>query len=211
MSGYQGTSTRGDITEALRALVEAEVNDRHTAARGKIVAYNAAKQTATVKPLMKVKVGDKDYEAPELMEVPVRQPKGGGMAIHMPIKAGDEVDLTFYSRPLDAAHNSGESTSQNAGRRNDISDAVATPAGSGEKSAKAMPTDGMHIGLSDGSAGLKVKPDGTFDMKGKGDSLMSIIEDLAKAFRDHTNLTAPLDQQAGIQAIISRIQTIKAS
>lgn len=213
MAGYSGTATRGDLTEALRAMIEAEVNDRQTAARGKIVSYDPAKQVATIKPLMKVKIGQKDYEAPDLLEVPVRQPRGGGAAVHVPLKPGDEVSLVAMSRPLDKAQTDGEVTHAGNGRRQDISDFEAWPAGSSDKKPlKNMPTDGIHIGPEDASkGGLKIKDDGSFELSKGGDSLLSVLRDFLKSYQNHTNLGAPNDMAGEAAALIARLDKMKAT
>jgi hypothetical protein len=211
MAGYQGTSTRNDMHEALAAMVEAERRDMHVAARGRVISYDPATQTAKVKPLIKQRFGDEVLDAPDLESVPVRQPRGGGLAIHAPIKAGDEVDLHFASRSLDDYQTDGESIDGAPARMNNLSDAFAVPAGSSDKTKLTnMPADKFHLGKEDGSAGLQIDPaTGKFDFVNGGDSILAVMKDFLTLFKAHTNLGAPLDQIAAADALLSRLDNLK--
>lgn len=213
MAGYQGSSTRGSLVEAIAALVESERRAVLTSARGKIVSYDVATQTATIKPLLKVKIGDQDLEAPNLESVPVRQPRGGGYALHAPVKAGDEVDLNFASRSLDKPQNDSEASDAGAGRMHHLSDAVAYPSGSSEKTKMTgLPSDRMHVGTDDGKGGLQVKPDGTLDLKSGDESLIDMLKEFLDIFKTHTHNGVPPDPPvvAAIEALKTRLDSIQA-
>jgi phage baseplate assembly protein gpV len=83
-----------------------------TSAPGKVVSYNAAKQTVSVQLAVKsfVKKPDGSQEAvdiPVLEDVPVQFPGGGGQTMTFPVKPGDEVLVTFSSRSPDSWQQSG--------------------------------------------------------------------------------------------------------
>lgn len=142
----------------------------------------------------------------------MRQPRGGGFAFHAPIKAGDQVDLIFYSRPLGQSHTDGEGSDHAPGRMNDISDAVAFPGGSGDTNRMSgLPNDRMHFGTENGQAGMQIKPDGTLDIVKGGDSVLAIMKDFVTLFMNHHNLGAPLDEAAEASAILTRINQMKAT
>ncbi len=214
MSGYQGTATRTDPIEALRSLIESERRDMHTTLVGEVVSYDAKRQKATVKPRLKQKIGDKTVEAPNLEEVPVQHPRAGGLILHKPLKKGDEVKLSFLSRSMDQSGDDGSAIDQHPGRMHDLSDAIATPtAYSKPKELPNLPADRMHIGKEDGSAGLQMKPDGTFDYVKDGDTLWTVIVDFLKAYKAHTHAGVPMDPPhiAKAQELIERAEKMKAS
>jgi hypothetical protein len=213
MAGHQGSSTRGQLVEAISAVVDAERADTLTMVRGRVVSYDPATQKAVVKPLLKRKVGDAVLDAPDLQEVPVRQPRGGGYATHAPIKAGDEVDLHFASRSLDPYQTDGEAIDAAPGRMHHLSDAVAYPAGSSDKTKMTgLPTDRLHVGTDDGRGGLQVKPDGTLDLKSGDESLLDIWKEMLDLFKQHTHMGVPVDAPfvAAADALKARITSIQA-
>lgn len=217
MAGHQGSSTRGHFVEALDAAGDAQRRDMLTMIRGKVVSYDTATQKGTVKPLLKMKVGDTEIEAPDLVEVPFRQPRGGGFAIHAPVQAGDEVDLHFSSRALDPAQADGSSQSGAPGRMNQISDAVAYPSGSNDKTAmKDIPSDRMHVGTDNGKSGLQVTKAGKVDVKGTGEggdeSLLDIWKEMLTLFKQHTHNGVAMDPQwqEAAENLKSRITAIQA-
>jgi hypothetical protein len=234
MAGYQGTSTRRDDIEAFASGSESDRRDLVTSVKGVIVTYDAASQTATVKPAYRQKIGGKMMDAPDLIKVPVQHPRGGGYAIHMPVKPGNAVTLTAMMRPLDGWQADGSAHDGAPGLMHDWSNMVAVPGG--EPDTKPLPaavTGGYWGGSEDGKKGVSVEdggkvalrggpggtdklvitPTGKVDLKGEnGDGLMAIIRDLATIYRDHVNATQPMDAPdiLAANAIIARIDAIKS-
>lgn len=233
MAGYQGTSTRRSGVEALFAAIESERREINTTLDGTIVSYDRATQRAVIKPKLERKFGDKTLQAPDLKEIKVAMPGGGGYGLHYDLKAGDPVTLHVRQRSVDKSQTEGGNTDNAPGRMNDLSDAMAYPGG-GEDAKKMdnMPADGVHVGSADGKKGfqvrgdgslaivggsdggdkLKVTPDGKVDLTAGGESLFQILQDFVTLFRDHLNLAAPLDpgDVAAADAILTRINSIKA-
>lgn len=71
---------------------------------GEIVSFDAAKQTATIKPLYKPKFNGKPVDMPELLEVPVRFTRMGGFVITTPVKPGNRVTLRPQMRSSENYH-----------------------------------------------------------------------------------------------------------
>ena len=213
MAGNQGTATRNDPHEALASVIEAERRDMHTTAVGEVVSYNPATQRAVIKPRLKQKFGDTVLDAPELQDVPVSHPRGGGMVMHAPLKAGDEVTLQFMQRSMDGAAEDGGAMDGFPGRMNSLSDAVATPASYSKGAAlSGMPADKAHIGSQDGKSGLQVDPaTGKLDIVMNGDSFMAVLVDALNIIKSHKNNGAPMDagDQAALQAVIDRATAIR--
>lgn len=213
MAGHQGTSTRRDPNEFLAALNESERADIYTNGKGIVVSYDPKTQTAEIQPKLSMVIGGETVRAPTLQSVPISHPRAGGVMMHVPLKAGDEVDLDYSHRPLDEAVEDGKDQVANrAGRMHSLSDATARPAAHSKgKQLANLPADRMHFGSEDGKSGLQIKEDGSFDLVRNGDSLWKVIEDLATAFRDHMNNNTPNDKKAEAQAILDRVAKIKAT
>lgn len=214
MSGYQGTGTRNDPMEALRAIIEAERREMHTTLVGEIVSYDAKRQRATIKPRLKQKIGDETVEAPNLEEVPVQHPRAGGIIFHKPPEKGDEVKLSFVSRSTDQSGDDGSAIDNHPGRMHDLSDAIATLGASTKpKELPNLPADRVHFGTEDGKSGLQMKKDGSWDHVKGGDTLWSLIIDYLKAYKAHTHGGVPMDAPhiAKADELIERAKKMKAS
>lgn len=101
-----------DPEEQIRAAIEQHMSRTWTSAMGRVVSYDAAKQTAsiqlTVKSFVKGEDGKrKAIDIPVLQDVPVQFPGSGGQTMTFPVKAGDEVMVNFMSRASDAQQQSG--------------------------------------------------------------------------------------------------------
>lgn len=178
MAGYQGTSSRRDHLEALSAFVESERRDILTTARGTIVSYDPATQLAKVKPLLSGKFGDKVLEAPDLVDVRIHHPRGGGHSSHFPMKEGDHVTLHFYYRNHDQTDTDDTAAEWHPGRMHDLSDVVATPGNGGEaKKMDGMASDHAHFGSDDGKRGFKHYDDGRMVMAHEGGATVEISAD----------------------------------
>lgn len=231
MAGHQGTSTRNQPMESLAGAIEAERRAMLTTLHGKVVSYDAKRQKATIKPSLTHSIDGETIQAPDLLEVPVAHPRGGGTILHTRLKAGDEVLLHVAARALDDPVEGGQAASSHPGRMHNISDAIAVPA-SISKSAElaSMPTDGEHFGSTDGKRGMRINDDGStvlhggadggqkfkidasgkLDLQNGGESLMAIMRDLTTAFRDHLNAAAPMDAMSisTANAILARLNNL---
>lgn len=69
----------------------------------KVVSYDATKQTVNVIPLHKERYDGTNagMELPQLDEVPVIFPSGGGALMSFPVKPNDIVTIMFHQRSLD--------------------------------------------------------------------------------------------------------------
>lgn len=101
-----------DDEEMIRSAIDQAMTRMWTSAPGRVVSYNAAKQTASIQVTVKsfVKQPDgtqKAVDLPILEEVPVQFPGAGGQTMTFPVKPGDECVITFMSRAADAQQQSG--------------------------------------------------------------------------------------------------------
>lgn len=101
-----------DPEENLRAAIEQHMARMWTSAMGRVVSYDAAKQTGSVQLTVKSFVKDengkqKAVDMPILQDVPVQFPGSGGQTLTFPVAVGDEVMVQFLSRASDAQQQSG--------------------------------------------------------------------------------------------------------
>jgi hypothetical protein len=98
---------------------------------GIISDFDPITQTATVQPALREKINtDGTYNwinLPLLLDVPICLPRGGGYAITVPIKPGDECLVIFNDMCIDAWFSNGDIQNQIEKRRHDLSDAVCIP------------------------------------------------------------------------------------
>lgn len=133
-----------DEEETYRSMVDDIKASIHTALTGTVTAFNPATMTVDVQPATKSAIRQPDGSVklipyPLLTGVPVSFPGGGGATLTFPIKAGDEVLVTFASRSTDAWSQSGGEQNPMDARTQDLSDGIAHV---GVRSSGKLPTGG---------------------------------------------------------------------
>lgn len=184
-----------EIVERALASGAANVN---TSMPGVVVSYDAATQTATVRPCLKRVLFSEDdeqvaEEIPPIENVPVSFPGGAGFTIHFPLAAGDTGDLIFSQ----ASHNEWQATG-NVSAPGDLKPhnlgAAKFYPGLRHRKNTAPDTD-VSIGLP---GGLRIHFGGTVNIGGgsdfvamaaKVDARLTALETHANA---HTHATAAL-------------------
>lgn len=105
-TGLIGKTTNLD-REVVGQQIQASREDLWGEIPGKIVAFDAANQTATIQPLYRPRFNGKPIDMPELLEVPVRFPRAGGVLITHPVKKDDVVTLRPMMRNTEKWHTEG--------------------------------------------------------------------------------------------------------
>lgn len=146
-----------DFREMIQAATDAQQAKIMTALPIKFEEYDAKKQTAKVKPLVKTTIMKPDgktekKEYPTLEDTPVYFPSGGredqgqsgqgggpvsagqggsqakkGFMMTYPIKKGDEGIAIFSARTIDHWHDKGDVQEQGTARMHDLADAMILP------------------------------------------------------------------------------------
>lgn len=128
---------------------------------GEVVSFDAATQTATIKPLYRPRFNGKPIDMPELLEVPMRFPRSGGFTITHPVKAGDKVTLRPQMRSSEnyLTEDDGEASDD---RSFNISDMEAHLAGgeSLNQPISDFSTSGMQIRGESGWPRIELNDDG---------------------------------------------------
>lgn len=182
--GYRGKTTNL-AREGVAVQAAAESESKLGEIPGEIVAFDAATQTATIKPLYKPRLNGKAIEMPELLEVPVRFSRAGNGGITFPIQVGDKVNLRPQMRSSESYHTGGDHESSDA-RYAALSDMEAYLDG-GESVTDAMPNfdaENVHVRFdSAGQYGMKGSKDGKMSLEGSEgnvyDLLAQVVELLA--------------------------------
>lgn len=121
---------RNDFEEAIRVMLDSAAAGLWTALPGIIHTFDAAQQTATVKPAVLGQFKQQDgtvkiVTMPLLLDVPVYFPNGGGHTLTFPVAADDECLVVFADRCIDNWWNSGQVQQVAEVRMHDLSDGMA--------------------------------------------------------------------------------------
>lgn len=186
--GYRGKTTnlRREVT-AVQA--ESERESMFGEIPGKIVSFDAEKQTATIQPLFKPKHNGVPVDMPELQEVPVRFPRAGGGAITHPVKEGDVVTLRPQMRSSEHYHTDGEYVASDT-RSMSLSDMEAFLDGgeSLKDPIQNFDAENMHLRANeDGSHGIRVSEDGKFALDGAQGDVIDIVAQIAELLGTDTD------------------------
>lgn len=156
----------------------------YTALPGVVKTFDAATRRARVQPAISHRMTDGTILArPELSNVPVVTPSGGGFHLHIPLRAGDPVLLVFSMRSIKEWKRKLAVTAPGSDAIMQLSDAIAIPGfgSAGEMTLGAA--DGLTLQSEDGETFLSVR-DGEISLRAGGQSLVidgTLITDLKDA------------------------------
>lgn len=155
-----------DEEEMLRSAIEQHMSRMWTSAPGRVVSYNAQKQTAsiqiTVKSFVKQPDGSqKAVDLPILEEVPVQFPGAGGQTMTFPVKPGDECVVMFMSRAADAQQQSGGDQQPPDASMHSLSHPRAMLGfRSNPRALQNVSTDATEVRSDDGNTKISLSGDG---------------------------------------------------
>jgi hypothetical protein len=142
-----------------------------------IVSYDAATQTATVKPLYKPVQNGEPVEMAELYEVPVEFPRSANSAITHPIPAGTKVMLNPSMRSREKYDDENDGAPSDA-RSFHLSDMRATITG-GDSLTDPLPNvdpNNTHMRFdAQGQYGIKGSPDGKVRIDGNQGNIYDLL------------------------------------
>jgi hypothetical protein len=166
-----------DLHEAVSALVEAKMAELNTALPAKIVSVDFAKQTCVVQPVIKARIrkpdGSQEWVSyPQIPDVPLHFPTGGGVTMTFPVKEGDEALIHFSSRVQDAWQQQSGEQPQAEMRAHDVSNAFAMVGFKSEPRALSnVSSTSTQIRSDDGKQVLDIHPTNGFTMTSEGVSM----------------------------------------
>ena len=142
----------------------------HTSLPGVVRSYDASTRRARVQPAINQRLTDgSTLPRPELLDVPVWIPAGGGYYVHVPLRPGDPVLLVFGMRSISTWKVACTQVDPDSDAIMSIADAVCVP-GWGADAATSPPTEGVSIQTADGSTSLTVE-DGAVSITVGGETL----------------------------------------
>ncbi len=203
------------LEEVLKNAIEQRLVQLHTSMPGVIAKYDSQKQVADVRPAIKRKYSSGEIvELPLLTNVPVAHPRAGKARIHLPLKAGDSVEICFSERSLENWNFKGGIVDPEDPRKHHLSDAYVKPCLYPNMDPFKV-TEPEAIEIVNDKAEIFIKADGSVSIKGKsillGDHSLSEfvaiaskvkeeIEALSKWAATHTHIVSmngPAGKQEG--------------
>ena len=145
--------------EATAVQSDAAVETKWGEIPGEILSYDAATQTASIRPLYKIPFAGAEIQPPDLDEVPVRFSRAGFGGLTFPIQIGDKVTLRPQMRSTDRWHTEGQYLHDDDARYNALSDMEAHMAG-GEPLTEPMQS------VDAGNTHLRFSEDGNYGIRG---------------------------------------------
>jgi hypothetical protein len=145
--------SREDLAELERRAFAEEL---HTALPGRVESYDAATQTADVRPMVRralpnVEGTTTPEDMPIVRSVPVVWPRVGSWFLHMPLEAGDSVLLVCLERDAARWRQTGDVSDPIDHRQHHLAHAVAVPGLFPRAAAlSGLPAGKLAIGKSGG-------------------------------------------------------------
>ncbi|CND92938.1 phage baseplate assembly protein V [Yersinia rohdei] len=152
-------SRSGELAETLRTLQSSVSSQLRVSMPGIIQSFNADSVTCDIQIGIKGESGGESINLSVLTNVPVIFPRGGGVTMTFPIKAGDECLLVFGDRCIDFWHQSGEIQETVDERQHDLSDAFAIIGPQSQaKKISGISTSAAQFRSDDGSTYFEINP-----------------------------------------------------
>lgn len=189
-------STPG-LASVIAAAIESRLVDVHTSLPGRVESYDAARQVADIKPMLRRVIRAADLtrvseELPVIPCVPVQWPRGGGAFLSLPLAAGDFGWLLFADYSIDRFRSTGDDSDPGDERRFDLANAVFLPAGPFPSAAPLDDASGSEVRLGfDGGyqaaiTGTETQlPAGAATFLARADRVLSELTSIAAALLSH--------------------------
>lgn len=153
----------GGEQQTAQAIADSVSNQIRVAMPGIIQSFDPVTVTCTVLPAIKGSdasmTGTESADLPLLVDVPVVFPRGGGVTLTFPVKAGDECLLIFSDRCIDFWWQSGGVQEPVDSRQHDLSDAFAIIGPQSQaKKISGISTSAAQFRSDDGSTYFEINP-----------------------------------------------------
>ena len=170
------------LAKILHDAITAHLYDVHVCLPAKVEKYDAAKQKASIKPLLKkkYKAESQETELPVITEVPVQWPSaaGGDAYLHLPLKPGDFGMAIFCERSLDTwLQGSGQIVGPKDPRHHNLSDAIFVP-GVRPFGASLSGAGAENAVLQNGQMRVEMAPDGKISIEGASEEFLTIVDSI---------------------------------
>ena len=154
----------GDLSATLSSEREITKEQIKVAMPGIILSFDPDAVTAVVQPGIRCSQRNNDgavttSEYPQLVDVPVVFPRGGGCTLTFPVNPGDECLLVFSDRCIDFWWQNGGVQEAVDPRQHDLSDAFAIVGPQSQaKKISSISTTAAQFRSDDGSTYLEINP-----------------------------------------------------
>jgi hypothetical protein len=170
------------LARILRDAITAHLYDVHVCLPARVVKYDAQKQKADIKPLLKkrYKAEAKETELPVITDVPVQWPSaaGGAAYLHLPLAKGDLGMAIFCERSLDGwLQGAGQIVGPQDPRHHALSDAIFVPG----VRPFANPLNNVSADnavLQNGQMRVELSPDGKISIQGASQEFLTIVDSI---------------------------------
>lgn len=153
------------MTDAIRAAIQYQLNNVHTALPGQIVDYDYTVQKATVQPLLNKIWGDGTVTPmPLLTNVPIIFPRAGSASLTFPVVSGDTCLLLFCERSLDLWLSTGGQVTPDDQRKFSLTDSVAIM-GLLPFSENSLADNNTDVLLTFQNSQIRIQQDGSLTLK----------------------------------------------
>jgi hypothetical protein len=147
-----------DVAKLFQNVVSGMGNDLNCLMIGRITAYNATHNTATIEPMHYVPRQNITYNP--LMEVPVSYFSLGGYRVKIKPKIGDMVLVLFSDYDIDNLLIDGKTKKGNTDRTHALEDSIALPLSINFLNNAFNATEDLTIEKEGTSTYIKIKSDG---------------------------------------------------
>lgn len=146
MAGDNTTRLETVLRRAINGVIERRVR---LSSPARVVEYDPVTQKATIELELSAPNGE---TPPRISAAPVRQLRGGGFVLMIPLAAGDAVEVRHADQSLDEWLSNGKKVKPTSKRRFALTDAIVAPGLSPLNDAPAGSATKMIMGREDGSA-----------------------------------------------------------
>lgn len=176
MANVQSTSP--DFTETVNILIDRYMSEVHTCMPGEVVDYDAATQTATIKPSLKRFIAGDIFAQPLLLKVPIIFPATGTAWLRLPVAAGAKVALHFSESSLNTWWPKGGEVDPDIPTRFTIADAIAVPGLNAKPNAIVAKGAATSLELVNGSSWVEITAAGKFKLTNGAVDLLQVLDDI---------------------------------
>ena len=175
-----------DGEEALRIALDGALAHTWVALPGIVTAANLDAQTVSVQPAITGTItspdgAERSAPLPMLVDVPICWPRGGGFALTLPVKAGDECLVVFADRCIDAWWQEGGQGVPAERRKHDLSDGFAILAPTSQpKRLQGVSGNAVQLRNESGSAFVQIDENGDIELRGGKVTIQGIVFDTHK-------------------------------
>lgn len=174
----EGDGTNPTLATVIEEALRAAKDELRVGGPATVVSYDFKLKLAAVRPDHKRRYDDGTVEdAPIIYNVPVKHPQAGGAFIHLPIKPGHKVWLSYGDKSLEKWLSNGEPNDPDDTRSHHISDAVAYPGCYPFNDTVKIANGDDIIIKNEGGAEIRVKPNGHIQIRSKTQELIKVLMD----------------------------------